>query len=83
MKQEIKFKDFVNLRMKVGIVKSIGDKIKIVLDERDYYVNINLNVDKGDQIVVGFVEGGLVIPVVCGNIPLIPTEKVKEGSCVS
>ena len=83
MKEQIKFEDFEKLKMKVGTIKSIDDKIKISLDGMEYKINAMFDVSKGDQIVVGLVEGGLVIPLVNGDIFLKPEEKVKGGSGVS
>ena len=83
MKEQIKFEDFTKLKMKVGTIKSIDDKIKISLDGKEYKINMWLDVNEGDQIVVGLVEGGLVIPLVNEDIFLKPEEKVKSGSQVS
>ena len=83
MKPKIKFDDFAKLEMKVGTIEEADDKIKISLGERDFCINLKLKINKGEQIVVGIAGDKLVIPVINGNVPLSPTEKVKEGSGVS
>ncbi len=83
MTEIIQFEDWVKLKLKVGEVKKTGEKIVITLDGKSYEVNLDLDVKKGDKIVVGFSGEGLVIPVVEERVPLDPGKDSKEGSRVS
>lgn len=83
MTEIIKYEEWIKLKLKVGEVKKTGEKTVIALDGKSYEVNLDLEVRKGDKIVVGFSGEGLVIPVVDGRIPLDPGKDSKEGWRVS
>ena len=83
MTEIIQFEDWAKLKLKVGIVKKVGESIVINDGTNDFEIKLDLNVKKGDKIVVGLNGDGLVVPVVNDRIPLDPGQDSKEGSRVS
>lgn len=84
MKPEIKFEDWIKLKMVVGEVAEI-DRNSIKIFDNDKYYNFNgkLNVKKGDKIIIGLLNENIIIPVVNKEIPLIPEKDIEIGSGVS
>ena len=84
MKPEIKFEDWIKLKMVVGEVAEI-DRNSIKIFDNDKYYNFNgkLNVKKGDKIIIGLFNENIIIPVVNKEIHLIPEKDIEIGSGVS
>ena len=82
MTEIIKFEGWQKLELRVGEVKSIGEKI-IISCNKDFEIKLDLDVKKEDKIVMGILGDGLVIPVVKGNVPLIPEKGAQVGWKVS
>jgi len=83
MTEIIQFENWAKLKLVVGEVKSIGDKIIINDGNKDFEIDFDLNVEKGEQIVIGFVEGEIIIPVINRTRSIIPDDDVELGSRVS
>ncbi|MBU0959351.1 MAG: hypothetical protein KKB31_05390 [Nanoarchaeota archaeon] len=83
MTEIVEFKNWAKLELRIGQIKNIDDKITINCGEKDFQINLGLDVNKGDKIVVGIGRGGLVIPVVNDAVPLTPEKDIDVGCRVS
>ncbi|MEK6885838.1 MAG: hypothetical protein AABX17_02640 [Nanoarchaeota archaeon] len=75
--------EFQKIDLRVGEIRALDKgKIKINCLNKEFSGNLKLNAVKGDELIVVFNAGKLVIPVVNGDIPLIPEKKIENGSKV-
>ena len=77
----VNFEEWANLEMRVGKVKDVNkNKIIINCNNEDYSKTIKINAKKNDLIVVGFLEGEIIIPLINGNVFIIPESDIEVGS---
>lgn len=80
MKEIVKFKDWAKLELRVGEVKEIiKDRIIINCCNKDFEINLNLDVNKGDKIVIGINGDKVIVPVVNNGIPITPEKDAGVG----
>jgi len=83
MTEIIKFEDWVKFELRVGEIKKVGKKVIINYNNRDFEAKLDLDVNKGDQIVVGISRDNLILPVVKDNITLVPEKQAEIGWKIS
>jgi len=77
----VNFEEWANLEMRIGKVKDVNkNKIIINCNNEDYSKTIKINAKKNDLIVVGFLEGEIIIPLINGNVFIIPESDIEVGS---
>ena len=80
----IKFDEWQKIDFRIGeIIDVNGENIKITCRNKEFFIKLKLDVKKGNKIAVIINNEKLVIPVVNGNIPLIPDKDIEVGSRVS
>ncbi len=80
MKPEISFEDWQKINLVIGEVREIGNLTKINCNEKDYSIRLKLKADKGDKIVIGFLNNQIIIPVFDKDNPIIPEKDIENGS---
>lgn len=81
MKKEVKFDEWLKFDLRIGeVVRVDKDHIEISCCNRNFNVNMNLDVNIGDKIVVGLMGEEIVIPVVNDKIPISPEKDIEVGS---
>jgi hypothetical protein len=76
----IKFDEFNKVDLRVGEVAEVSKgSIKINCSGKSFITKMNLNVKKGEQIIIGFNAENLVVPIMGMDNPLIPEKKAGEG----
>ena len=76
----MKFEDWLKFDLRVGEIIGIGGgKIKIDLGDREFEKKINIDVKKGEKIIVGLQGNGCVIPLVGGNVLIAPEKNIDNG----
>jgi len=77
----IKIEEFWGIDFRVGEVKGVSNSnIKIKCNNKNFNVNLKLDVNKGEKIAVIIDGDKLIIPVVNGNVPLVPEKDIEAGS---
>jgi len=76
---ELTFEDWIKLELKVAEVKSVKPLIVLSVDNKDLIFNKKLKVKVGDKILVGFYKNGFVVPVVNGDVPILPDKGAEPG----
>ena len=78
----ITIEEFSKFDFRVGKVKEINKgSIKIILEDKEFNVNLMLDVKEGDKIVVLVNGDNLIIPLADGGV-ISPEKNIKEGSKV-
>ncbi|MEK6918200.1 MAG: hypothetical protein AABW51_04595 [Nanoarchaeota archaeon] len=81
MKEIVKFSDWAKLELRVGEV--VDTKGKTIINcGRNFTTGLKLNISKGDKIVIGLSNGGLIIPLLQSNIIIVPEKDIETGSRV-
>jgi tRNA-binding EMAP/Myf-like protein len=76
--------DFSKIEFRIGEVKSIDKKgIKIICDDKDFLINIDLDVKKKDKLAIIIAGEKLIVPVIDSHLPLSPEKDIELGSRVS
>jgi len=77
----IKIEEFWGIDFRIGEVKVVSNSnIKIKCNNKNFNVNLKLDVNKGEKIAVIIDGDKLIIPVVNGNVPLVPEKDIEVGS---
>ena len=79
MNEIMAIEEFSRINFRVGEVIEAGRKIKIRCLDKDYFVKLNINVEKGDRIAVVISGDKLIIPV-ANAVPLTLGKDVEVGS---
>lgn len=83
MKKIIKIEDFSKINLRVGeVIEVTKSYTKIGCFDKVFTVKLNLNVKKGEQLIVAVNGDNLVIPVLNQNITLSPEKNIDAGSKV-
>lgn len=83
MKKIIKIDDFIKLNLRIGQVEENNKKeIKIRCLSEKFISKLKIDAMRGENIVISAIGNKLVVPVIRGDIPLIPEKKIENGAKV-
>ena len=79
----ITIEDLSKLSLMIGEVRETSDNnIKILCGDKEFSTKQKLNVKKGDMILISISDNKLKIPLIKGDMPIIPEKKIDSGSKV-
>jgi len=82
--KEMNIEDFIKIDFRIGEIEEVSkSEFKIRCNDRIFNTKTKLNVKKGEKLAVIIDGDKIVVPVVNGNIPLIPEKSVPNGSKIS
>jgi len=82
MNEIITIEEFSRINFRIGEVVEVGKKTKIRCLDKDYLINLNIAVEKGDKIAVIIANDSLVIPIV-KDAPLVVGKDAEVGDKIS
>ncbi len=79
----IKFDEFAKLDLRVATLKGLNKKKKIIVSEKEFIPNFEINANAGDKIVVGMMAKGIVVLVTDKINPIFLDGDIENGAKIS